>query len=75
MKLQDTLDAMREDFKNGRFPPVPSSDQLDTTRRATRPLIDSGQAERALSGGDTAPDFELEDADGNSVNSRTLLAE
>ncbi|WP_245285292.1 redoxin domain-containing protein [Bradyrhizobium sp. WSM3983] len=43
--------------------------------RAIRALIDSGQAERALSAGDTAPDFELEDANGNSVSSRKLVAE
>lgn len=75
MKLQDKLDAMREDFEKGRFPLVPTRDQLDTMRRATQALINSGQAERALSAGDAAPDFELEDADGASVSSRTLLAE
>lgn len=74
MKLQDKLDAMREDFENGRFPLVPTRDQLDTMQSATQSLIDSGQADYALKAGDTAPDFTLEDADGNSVSSRALLA-
>lgn len=74
MTLQDKLDAMREDFENGRFPLVPTRDQLDTMRRATQLLVDSGQADCALKAGDTAPEFTLEDADGNSVNSLALLA-
>jgi peroxiredoxin len=74
MNLQGKLDAMREDFENGRFPLVPTGDQLDAMRRATQSLIDSGQAGSALNAGDTAPNFTLEDADGNSVNSRALLA-
>ena len=74
MKLQDKLDAMREDFENGRFPLVPTRDQIDTMSQATQSLIDSGQAENALEAGDTAPEFTLEDADGASVSSRELLA-
>jgi peroxiredoxin len=73
MKLQDKLDAMREDFENGRFPLVPTRDQLDTMQSATQSLIDNGQADDALKAGDTAPDFTLEDANGNSVSSRALL--
>ncbi|MDH7637764.1 peroxiredoxin-like family protein [Sphingomonas oryzagri] len=74
MTLQDKLDAMRDDFENGRFPLVPTRDQLDTMQRATQQLIDSGQADHALKAGDTAPDFTLRDADGNSIGSRALLA-
>ena len=74
MKLQDKLDAIRQEFENGRFPLVPTRDQLDTMQRATQSLIDSGQAGSALNAGDTAPDFTLEDADGNGVSSRALLA-
>ena len=74
MKLQDKLDAMREDFENGRFPLVPTRDQLDTMQRATQALIDSGQADHALKAGDTAPEFTLKNADGNGVSSRALLA-
>ncbi len=73
MKLQDKLDAMREDFENGRFPLVPNREQLDTMNRATQTLLDSGQADHALRAGDTAPDFTLQDADGITVNSRELL--
>lgn len=74
MWLQDKLDAMREDFENGRFPLVPTQDQLDTMRRATQTLIDSRQVDDALKAGDTAPAFTLTDADGNSVSLRSLLA-
>jgi hypothetical protein len=74
MKLQGKLDAMRADFENGRFPLVPTRTQLETMRRATQSLVDSGQADNALKAGDTAPEFTLEDADGNSVSSRALLA-
>jgi peroxiredoxin len=65
---------MREDFENGRFPLVPTRDQLDTMNQATQSLIDSEQAEYALKAGDRAPDFTLEDADSTSVSSRALLA-
>jgi peroxiredoxin len=73
MKLQDKLDAMREDFENGRFPLVPTDVQLQTMQRATQSLIDSGQTDYALKAGDTAPEFTLKDAEGNSVSSHVLL--
>jgi len=75
MALQDKLDAMREDFENGRFPLVPTSEQLETMQRATQSLVDGGQAGRALKAGDKAPVFTLKDADGNDVSSRALLAQ
>ena len=74
MALQDKLDAMRDDFENGRFPLVPARDQLQTMQRATQVLIDSGQAENALKASDRAPEFMLQDANGDSVSSRALLA-
>lgn len=74
MKLQQKLDAMRKDFEGGRFPLVLNRHQLDTMARATQALIDSAQADRALKAGDVAPHFTLEDADGNRVDSRALLA-
>jgi peroxiredoxin len=74
MKLQDKLDAIREDFENGRLSLVPTSDQLDTMHRATQSLIDSQQADYALEAGDAAPEFTLQDADGRTVSSRELLA-
>lgn len=73
MTLQDKLDAMRDDFENGRFPLVPTRDQLQTMQRATQALIDGGQAENALKAGDPAPEFTLQDANGDSVSSRALL--
>ncbi|WP_071000762.1 peroxiredoxin-like family protein [Methylobacterium sp. C1] len=73
MRLQDKLDALREAFENGRFPLVPTRDQLDTMQRATQALIDGRQADQALKAGDTAPAFTLKDADGNSVSSQALL--
>jgi hypothetical protein len=73
MKLQGKLDAMREDFENGRFPLVPTRHQIDTMARATQALIDSGQADHTLKAGHVAPDFTLNDADGNRVSSRALL--
>lgn len=73
MKLQDKLDAMREQFESGRFPLVPTQAQLDTMGRATRSLIDSRQADTALEAGDTAPEFALPGADGAIVSSRELL--
>jgi peroxiredoxin len=74
MRLQDKLDAIREDFENGRLPLVPTQAQLDTMRRATQSLIDSRQTDRALEAGDTAPEFTLRDAEGATVSSRELLA-
>jgi peroxiredoxin len=73
MTLQDKLDAMREDFENGRFPLVPTQAQLDTMNRATQSLTDGRQADKAMQAGDAAPEFTLQDADGNSVSSRALL--
>jgi len=73
MRLQDKLDALREAFENGRFPLVPTQDQLDTMRRATQALVDGGEVDRALKAGDVAPEFTLRDADGNGVSSRSLL--
>jgi peroxiredoxin len=74
MRLQDKLDAIKEDFENGRFPLVPTAKQLATMAGATTALIESGQADRALKAGDRAPDFALQDADGEMVSSHDLLA-
>jgi len=74
MSLQDRLDALKADFEGGKFPLKPSAGQLDAMHRATVELIASGQAQRALKAGDKAPDFVLDDPDGNPVSSRDLLA-
>ncbi|MGO9398640.1 MAG: peroxiredoxin-like family protein [Xanthobacteraceae bacterium] len=74
MSLQDRLDALKADFEGGKFPLKPSAGQLDAMHRATAELIASGQAQRALKADDKAPDFVLDDPDGNPVSSRDLLA-
>jgi peroxiredoxin len=74
MSLQDRLDALKADFEGGKFPVKPSAGQLDAMHRATAELIATGQAQRALKAGDKAPDFVLNDPDGNPVSLRELLA-
>ena len=74
MKLQKKLDAIREDFENGRFPLVPTQAQLETMQRSTQSLIDSRQADYALEAGDKAPEFTLRDSKGDAVSSRELLS-
>lgn len=75
MKLQDKLDAFRADFEAGRLSFKPSAEVLATMHKATADLIASGQADRAVKAGETAPEFALEDADGNTVSSAELLTQ
>jgi peroxiredoxin len=72
--LQDRLDAFKADFIAGRWLRQPSQQVLDTMRRATDALIESGQAQRARKAGEAAPEFTLLDPDGKQVSSRELLA-
>lgn len=74
MLLQDRLDALKADFIAGRFPVKPTPEQLAVMERNTAALIASGQADRALKAGDRAPDFELEDSNGNRVSLSELRA-
>lgn len=74
MRLQDRLDAFKADFESGKLALKPSKAALATMHRATTALIASGQAERALKAGEAAPDFTLNDQDGNPVSARHLLA-
>lgn len=74
MTLQDKLDEFRTKFENGQLPFKATPEQFDVMKRATKELIDSGLAKRALKVGDTAPDFALKDADGNVVRLEELLA-
>jgi len=69
MTLQDQLDAFKADFKTK----APAA-AIDAFERSTQELIESGQAERALKAGDTAPEFTLTDPNGNPVSSKELLA-
>lgn len=70
MTLQDKLDAFKATFKTK----APEG-AFEAFARSTQELIDSGQAERALQAGDTAPDFTLTDADRNEVTRKALLAQ
>lgn len=74
MTLQAKLDAFKADFQAGK-PPYNAPPQVhEIMKRATAELVASGQAERALKAGDKAPEFTLDDPDGNPVSSAELLA-
>jgi peroxiredoxin len=75
MNLQDRLDAFRTDFEAGKPHYNAPPEVSDVMKRATRELIASGLAQRALKAGDAAPDFLLDDSNGNAVWSRGLLAQ
>ena len=68
MKLQERLDARRSEFEK-----KAPKEALDIMHRATEDLRNSGIMERILKIGDTAPDFELKNAVGQSILSRKLL--
>src|ERR1700739_556406 len=75
MSLQDKLDAFKADFKAGRPPYNAPPEIHPIMERATRELIASGQAQRALKAGDKAPEFTLPDPHGRPVSSAKLLAQ
>src|SRR5271169_2273031 len=70
MSLQDKLDAFKADFEGKKAPPH----VVAIMHKATADLIATGQADRALKAGATAPKFELPDAHGKMVKSTELLA-
>jgi len=70
LPLQGKLDALKKEFETNLAPPA----VVEVLHRTTNELITSGAAARALKAGDKAPEFTLQDADGNAVSSRTLLA-
>lgn len=74
MSLQDKLDAFKADFKAGKPPYKAPPEIHPIMERATTELIASGQATRAVKAGDRAPQFRLQDQDGNTVSSAELLA-
>lgn len=69
MSLQDQLDAFKAQFKT-----MAPEGAFDTFARSTQELIDSGQADRAVKSGESAPDFALTDQDGATVTLKDLLA-
>lgn len=75
MTLQAKLDAFKADFEAGKPPYSVPRSVIETMRRATKELISSGAAQRALKVGDRAPSFALEDPQGNTVTSSVLLAQ
>jgi peroxiredoxin len=74
MALQDRLDAFKADFEGGKFPLKPTPEVLDRMHRGTAELVASGQALHAKKAGDKAPEFTLNDPDGNPVSSTVQLA-
>jgi peroxiredoxin len=74
MTLQAKLDAFKADFEAGKPPYSVPRSVIETMHRATKELIASGAALRALKAGDKAPLFTLEDPEANSVSSASLLA-
>jgi peroxiredoxin len=74
MSLQDKLDAFKADFEAGKPPYSVPPFVIETMKRATAELINSGQASRALKAGDKAPQFELYDQDRNLLRLSDMLA-
>lgn len=74
MTLQARLDAFKADFVAGKPPYNAPAPVHAIMKRATDELIASGQAQRTLTVGDTAPVFILNDPEGNPVSSAELLA-
>jgi len=75
MTLQQKLDAFKADFKAGKPPYNAPPEIHPIMERATRELIASGLARRALKAGDKAPDFTLPDPNARAVSSAALLAD
>jgi peroxiredoxin len=73
MTLQAKLDAFKADFEAGKPPYNVPHSVIETMHRATAELIASGAAARALKAGDKAPEFTLNDPDGQPVSSAELL--
>ena len=70
MSLQEKLDA----FKKGMAKQAPK-EALEIMHRATVNLQNSGIMEGVVKVGDTAPDFELQNAAGKLIGLKDILAE
>jgi len=68
MKLQEKLDAYKKDFLT-KVPP----DALSIMQQATSDLNKSGLLAKAIKVGDLAPNFELQNTDGDAVALGDLL--
>ena len=73
MSLQEKLDAFKADFKGGKAPYFAPPEIHPVMERATAELVASGQARNALKAGDVAPEFTLNDSDGELISSAALL--
>lgn len=69
-----TLNSELRAYNEARRQDIPA-DVREIMDRATRELAASGQADRALTVGDTAPGFSLPSATGRTVELKALLAE
>jgi len=69
MNLQEKLNALRANFE--KQAPI---ETLEIMHKATDDLRKSGILERVLQVGDTMPEFELENAEGNLIRSKDILA-
>ncbi len=70
MNLQERLDARRSQFEK-----KAPKEALDIMHRATEDLRNSGIMDRILKIGDTAPDFELKNAFGQPIRSKSLISD
>jgi len=69
MKLQEKLDQLKQGFE-AKAP----KDAMDVMHRATEDLRRSGILKRTVKVGERAPEFSLQDTDGNTVTLKELLA-
>jgi peroxiredoxin len=73
MSLQARLDAFKADFESGKPPYEVPSTAIELMHRATAELKATRQAERAMTVGDRAPAFKLNDSENTPVSSAELL--
>ena len=74
MSLQEKLDEFKAKFESGGPPFHATPDVVATMHRATDEIRASGILDRVLKIGDSAPDFSLPNAEGETVTSQGLLA-
>ena len=69
MSLQDELNEYKANFEKSA-----PGENLAIMHRATADLRDSGILDRVLTVGGSAPEFELENTDGQQIRSKDILA-
>ncbi|MFP3912727.1 MAG: hypothetical protein ACLFUT_11680 [Desulfobacteraceae bacterium] len=68
MSLEEKIDAKKQEFQASA-----SQEAQDIMGKAVKALVQSGAVDRALKEGDTAPDFTLNNAEGQSSNLDSVL--